>query len=207
MAEIFYIHPDNPQTRLINRVVDIINGGGIVAYPTDSAYALGCQLGDKSAMDRIRQLRKLDKHHNFTLVCRDLSELSLYARVNNQVFRALKANTPGPYTFILEATSEVPRRLVHPKRKTIGIRVPANPIVQMLLTALNEPLMSVTLLLPGDDYPLTDPEDIRQLLDHQVDAIVDGGHCGLEPTTVIDYTDDTPVLVRRGMGDTTPFGL
>lgn len=207
MAEIFYIHPDNPQTRLINRVVDIINGGGIVAYPTDSAYALGCQLGDKSAMDRIRQLRKLDKHHNFTLVCRDLSELSLYARVNNQVFRALKANTPGPYTFILEATSEVPRRLVHPKRKTIGIRVPANPIVQMLLTALNEPLMSVTLSLPGDDYPLTDPEDIRQLLDHQVDAVVDGGHCGLEPTTIIDYTDDTPVLVRRGMGDTTPFGL
>ncbi len=207
MAKIFYIHPDNPQTRLINRVVDIINGGGIVAYPTDSAYALGCQLGDKSAMDRIRQLRKLDKHHNFTLVCRDLSELSLYARVNNQVFRALKANTPGPYTFILEATSEVPRRLVHPKRKTIGIRVPANPIVQMLLTALNEPLMSVTLSLPGDDYPLTDPQDIRQLLDHQVDAVVDGGHCGLEPTTIIDYTDDTPVLVRRGMGDTTPFGL
>jgi len=207
MAEIFYIHPDNPQTRLINRVVDIINGGGVIVYPTDSAYALGCQLGDKTAMDKIRQLRKLDKHHNFTLVCRDLSELSLYAKVNNQVFRALKANTPGPYTFILEATSEVPRRLVHPKRKTIGIRVPANPIAQMLLSALNEPLMSVTLSLPGDDYPLTDPEDIRQLLDHQVDAIVDGGHCGLEPTTIIDYTDDTPVLVRRGMGDTTPFGL
>lgn len=207
MAEIFYIHPDNPQARLINRVVDIINGGGVIVYPTDSAYALGCQLGDKTAMDKIRQLRRLDKHHNFTLVCRDLSELSLYAKVNNQVFRALKANTPGPYTFILEATSEVPRRLVHPKRKTIGIRVPTNPIAQMLLSALNEPLMSVTLSLPGDDYPLTDPEDIRQLLDHQVDAIVDGGHCGLEPTTIIDYTDDRPVLVRRGMGDTTPFGL
>ncbi len=207
MAEIFYVHPDNPQARLISRVVDIINGGGVLVYPTDSAYALGCQLGDKAAMDKIRQLRKLDKHHNFTLVCRDLSELSLYAKVNNQVFRALKANTPGPYTFILEATSEVPRRLVHPKRKTIGIRVPANPIVQMLLTTLNEPLMSVTLSLPGDNYPLTDPEDIRQLLDHQVDAIVDGGYCGLEPTTIIDYTGDTPVLVRRGMGDASPFGL
>ncbi len=207
MAEIFYIHPDNPQPRLISRVVDIINGGGVIVYPTDSAYALGCQLGNKTAMDKIRQLRKLDKHHNFTLVCRDLSELSQYAKVNNQVFRALKANTPGPYTFILEATSEVPRRLVHPKRKTIGIRVPANNIAQMLLTALNEPLMSVTLALPGDEYPLTDPEDIRQLLDNQVEAIVDGGHCGLEPTTIIDYTDDRPVLVRRGMGDTTPFGL
>ncbi len=207
MAEIFYIHPDNPQTRLINRAVDIINGGAVIVYPTDSAYALGCQLGNKSALDKIRHLRKLDKHHNFTLVCRDLSELSLYAKVNNQVFRALKANTPGPYTFILEATSEVPRRLVHPKRKTIGIRVPANPIAQMLLSALNEPLMSVTLSLPGDDYPLTDPEDIRQLLDHRVDAIVDGGYCGLEPTTIIDYTEDRPVLVRRGMGDPTPFGL
>lgn len=205
MAVNFYIHPDNPQLRLINQVVDLVRAGGVIVYPTDSAYALGCQLGDKAALDRIRQIRQLDKDHNFTLLCRDLSELAVYAKVDNQVFRQLKASTPGPYTFILGATSDVPRRLMHPKRKTIGLRVPDSRIAQALLAGLGEPLMSVTLIMPGEDYPVTDPEDIRSLLDKRVDAIVDGGHCGLEPTTVIDYTGDLPVVVRRGMGDAAPF--
>ena len=207
MAQSLYIHPDNPQSRLINQAVTIIRAGGVVVYPTDSAYAIGCHLGDKAAVDSIRRIRQLDKHHNFTLICRDLSELALYARVNNQVFRRLKANTPGPYTFILEATSEVPRRLMHPKRKTIGLRVPANPIAQNLLAALDEPLMSSTLIMPGDEYPLTDPQDIRDLLDKRVDLIIDGGFCGLEPTTVIDLTEDSPVVLRRGMGDVAAFEL
>ncbi|MBV1930866.1 MAG: threonylcarbamoyl-AMP synthase [Porticoccaceae bacterium] len=207
MAQTLYIHPENPQARLINQAVDIITGGGVVVYPTDSAYAIGCHLGDKAALDRIRQIRHLDKHHNFTLVCRDLSELAAYARVNNQVFRRLKANTPGAYTFILEATSEVPRRLMHPKRKTIGLRVPGNPIAQALLEALGEPLMSITLIMPDDEYPLTDPQDIRDLLDKRVDLIVDGGFCGLEPTTIIDLTKDSPELIREGMGDLSAFDL
>ncbi|MGK2915652.1 MAG: L-threonylcarbamoyladenylate synthase [Porticoccaceae bacterium] len=207
MAAIFYIHPDNPQQRLIRQVVDLIRAGGVVIYPTDSAYALGCQLGDKAALERIRQIRDLDKNHNFTLVCRDLSELATYAKVNNQVFRQLKANTPGPYTFILEATSEVPRRLMHPKRKTIGLRVPASRIAQALLDSLGEPLMSITLVMPGADYPLTDPEDIRRILDNRVDVIVDGGYCGVEPTTVIDFTGDLAVVARRGRGDTAPFDV
>lgn len=205
MSQNFYIHPDNPQQRLISQAVEILRKGGVIVYPTDSAYALGCQLGDKSALDRIRLIRQLDKNHNFTLMCRDLGELATYAKVDNQIFRTLKANTPGAYTFILEATSEVPRRLMHPKRKTIGLRVPANPIAQALLEELAEPMMSVTLILPGDDLPLTDPDDIRTVLEKRVDVIVDGGYCGLEPTTVVDLTGDVPVLVRRGVGDFTPF--
>lgn len=205
MSQHLYIHPDNPQQRLISQAVEIVRKGGVIVYPTDSAYAIGCQLGDKSALDRIRLIRQLDKHHNFTLMCRDLGELATYAKVDNQTFRMLKAHTPGAYTFILEATSEVPRRLMHPKRKTIGLRVPANPIAQVLLAELAEPLMSVTLILPGDELPLTDPDDIRTMLEKRVDVIVDGGYCGLEPTTVVDLTGDVPALVRRGVGDFTPF--
>lgn len=205
MSQYLYIHPENPQQRLIHQAGDIIRAGGVAVYPTDSAYALGCHLEDKSAMERIRQLRQLDKNHNFTLMCRDLSELATYAKVNNQVFRMLKANTPGPYTFILEATSEVPRRLMHPKRKTIGLRVPANPIALALLEDINEPMMSVTLIMPGDEFPLTDPYDIRSVLERRVDVIVDGGYCGLEPTTIIDLTGEYPELVRQGMGDFAPF--
>ena len=205
MSQFFYIHPENPQQRLIAQAVEIIRQGGIAVYPTDSAYALGCHIGDKSSMDKIRLIRRLDKNHNFTLVCRDLSELAVYAKVNNSVFRMLKANTPGPYTFILEATSEVPRRLMHPKRKTIGLRVPDNPISLALLEELNEPLMSVTLIMPEDEFPLTDPYDIRAALERRVDVIIDGGYCGLEPTTVIDMTGEYPQLVRQGMGDFSPF--
>lgn len=205
-AEIVYIHPENPQRRLLRQVADKIRAGAIVVYPTDSAYALGCRLGDKAAVDRIRQIRKLDKHHNFTLVCRDLSELGTYAKVDNQLFRLLKANTPGPYTLILPATSEVPRRLVHPKRKTIGLRVPDNVIVQDLLGELNEPLMSVTVIPPGENDPLTDPEDIKDWLRLQIDVFVDGGYSGFEPTTVIDLSGDNPALLRAGMGDPAAFG-
>ena len=206
MVETLHIHPDNPQVRLLRKVADIIRNGGLVAYPTDSAYALGCHLGDKDAVDRIRRIRELDKHHNFTLVCRDLSELGNYAKVDNQVFRLLRAHTPGPYTFILNATSEVPRRLMHPKRKTIGLRVPDNAITQGLLAELGEPLISVTLILPGDEYPLSDPDDIRDRLGSQIDALVDGGCGSLEPTTVIDLSGAEPKLLRRGMGDPEPFG-
>ncbi len=205
MAQTFYIHPENPQLRLINQAVDIIRGGGVVVFPTDSAYAIGCHLGDKAALERIRQIRQLDKHHNFTLLCRDLSELASYARVNNQIFRLLKANTPGAFTFILQATSEVPRRLMHPKRKTIGLRVPDNIIAQTLLAQLDEPLMSVTLIMPGDDYPLTDPQDIKDMLEKRVDLIIDGGFCGLEATSVIDLTGDTPRVTREGMGEISAF--
>src|SRR5690606_13476832 len=181
--ERLYIHPDNPQLRLVRRVPDVLRAGGLNAFPTDSAYALGCHLGDKAAVHRIRQIRDLDKHHNFTLMCRDLSELGTYAKVDNQVFRLLKANTPGPYTFILDATSEVPRRLVHPKRKTIGLRVPDHRILQALLAELGEPLMSVTLILPGATEPLADPDDIRDCLERQIEVLVDGGYCAVEPTT------------------------
>ena len=205
MSQFFQIHPDNPQVRLINQAVDIVRAGGVIVYPTDSAYALGCHIGDKAALDRIRRIRKLDKDHNFTLVCKDLSELAGYARVDNRVYRLLRNNTPGPYTFILQATSEVPRRLKHPKRKTIGLRVPDNVIALDLLAALGEPLMSVTLIMPGDEFPMTDPYDISQTLEHEVDLVIDGGFCGLEPTTVIDLSDDVPVIAREGKGDITPF--
>ena len=174
-------------------------------YPTDSVYAIGCHLGDKSALERIRSIRQLDKNHNFTLVCRDLSELGSYARVENSAFRLLKSKTPGPFTFILNATSEVPKRLQHPKRKTIGIRVPNSAIVKALLEELREPIMSVTLTMPDDQYPLTDPYEIKQLMNHHVDVIIDGGYCGLEPTTVIDLTDHTPRLLRQGAGDFSDF--
>lgn len=204
--ERLYIHPDNPQLRLVRRVVEVLRGGGLIAFPTDSAYALGCQLGDKAAVDRIRRIRDLDKHHNFTLMCRDLSELGSYARVDNRVFRLLKANTPGPYTFILDATSEVPRRLVHPKRKTIGLRVPDHRIAQALLAELGEPLMSVSLILPGAGEPLADPDDIRDRLERQIELLVDGGYCAVEPTTVIDLSGEVPELLRRGAGDPAPFG-
>jgi tRNA threonylcarbamoyl adenosine modification protein (Sua5/YciO/YrdC/YwlC family) len=205
MSQFFQIHPDNPQSRLIKQAVEIIRNGGVIAYPTDSAYALGCQLGDKAALERIRRIRKLDDNHNFTLVCRDLSELGTYARVNNAVFRLIRNCTPGPYTFILKATDEVPRRLLHPKRRTIGLRVPDNRIAQALLEALGEPLMSVTLILPGDELPLTEPFDIRERLEREVDLVIDGGASGAEPTTMIDLADDVPVVVRQGRGDSAPF--
>jgi len=205
MAQFFQIHAENPQQRLIVQAADIIRKGGIVVYPTDSAYALGCHIGDKDALDRIRTMRKLDKNHNFTLMCRDLSELATYARVDNAVYRLIKNHTPGAYTFILEATAEVPRRLMHPKRKTIGLRVPDNPIALALLAEVGEPIMTSSLLMPGEEYPMTDPYDMRAPLEHLVDLIIDGGYCGLEPTTVIDLTGDAPELIRQGKGDFSPF--
>ena len=206
MSQFFQIHPDNPQLRLIHQAVDMLREGAVIVYPTDSAYALGCHIGDKKALDRIRQIRQVDTKHNFTLMCRDLSEISVYAKLtNNALYRSLNAHTPGAYTFILKATSEVPRRLMHPKRRTIGIRVPANPIAHCLLEEFREPIMSTTLILPGEDMPLTDPYDIRELLEHQVDLVIDGGYCGLEPTTVVDMTGDVPEVVRKGEGDPEPF--
>ncbi len=205
MAQFFSIHPENPQSRLITQSVDIVRKGGLIAYPTDSAYALGCHIGDKLALDRIRAIRQLDKDHNFTLMCRDLSELANYAKVDNAAFRLIKAHTPGPYTFILPATAEVPRRLMHPKRKTLGLRVPNNPIALDLMAALGEPLMSSSLILPNEIEPLTDPWDIRQTLEHQLELVIDGGFCGLEPTTVVDMTGDEPVVTRQGCGDSSPF--
>ena len=205
MAQFFQIHPDNPQTRLIRQAVDIIREGGLVVYPTDSAYALGCQIGDKKAQDRIRRIRRLDEKHNFTLVCRDLSEIALYAKVNNTHYRLLKALTPGPYTFIHDATKQVPRRLMNEKRKTIGIRIPDNRIALALLEELGEPLMSSTLILPGDDMPLTDPYEMRKLLEHDVDLIIDGGYCGIEPTTVVDMEGDVPRVARVGKGEVAAF--
>ncbi len=205
MSQFFQVHPETPQVRLVRQAVDIIRNGGVIVYPTDSAYALGCHMGDKSALDRIRRIRRLDDRHNFTLMCRDLSELATYARVDNRAYRLLKAHTPGPYTFILRASSEVPRRTMHPKRKTVGLRVPDNPITLALLEDLREPLMSVTLIMPGEDYPLMDPYDIRQVLEHQVDLVIDGGYCGMEPTTVIDLVDDAPLVLRAGKGETAPF--
>ena len=205
MSQFFQIHPDNPQSRLIRQAVDIVRDGGVIVYPTDSAYAIGCRIGDKNALQRIRQLRRLDDRHNFTLVCRDLSEIATYARVDNSVYRLLKHHTPGPYTFILRATSEVPRRLMHPKRRTVGLRVPDNAITQALLAELREPIMSVTLIMPGDELPLIDPYEIRELLEHQVDLVIDGGYCGMEATTVVDLADDMPMVLRVGKGDATPF--
>lgn len=201
MSTYLSIHPENPQQRLIAQAAEIVRKGGVIVYPTDSVYAIGCHIGDKQALDRIRAIRHIDKHHNFTLMCRDLSELASYAKVDNSAFRILKASTPGPFTFILPATSEVPRRLMHPKRKTIGLRVPDSPIAQALLEELAEPMMSVTLMLPDDDYPLSDPYDIRAAMDAHVDAIIDGGYCGLEPTTVVDMTGSLPEITRQGMGD------
>lgn len=205
MAQFFQIHPDNPQTRLIEQAVEIIDRGGLVVYPTDSSYALGCRIGDKGAMERIRRIRRVDDKHNFTLVCRDLSEISLYAKLGNEQYRTLKRLTPGPYTFILKATKQVPRRLQNPRRRTIGIRVPDNTIARALLEVLGEPLMSSTMLLPGEELPLTDPYEIRELLDHEVDLVIDGGYCGLEPTTVVDMEAEPPQVLRVGKGDADLF--
>jgi tRNA threonylcarbamoyl adenosine modification protein (Sua5/YciO/YrdC/YwlC family) len=207
MAQFFHIHSQNPQPRLIRSAVDIVRKGGVIVYPTDSCYAFGCHIGDKSAMERIRTIRQVDDRHHFTLVCRDLAEIAQYAKVDNVQYRLLKANTPGSYTFLLHATKDVPRRLQHPRRSTIGIRVPDHPVVLALLTELGEPLLSTSLILPGDEQPLTDAEEIRRQLEHQVDLVLDAGHCGAEPTTVIDLSDDTPILVRMGKGSPAPFGL
>jgi len=207
VSQFFSIHPDNPQPRLIKRATEIIRSGGIIVYPTDSCYALGCHIGDKTAMERIRTIRGIDARHHFALVCRDLSELATYARVDNQQFRLLKAVTPGSYVFILEATRELPKRLQHPKRRTIGLRIPDHPVVDALLAELGEPLLSSTLLLPGDEQPHTDAAEIRERLEHQVDLILDGGSCGLEPTTVVDLTGAAPVVTRAGKGSLVPFGL
>jgi tRNA threonylcarbamoyl adenosine modification protein (Sua5/YciO/YrdC/YwlC family) len=200
MAQFFLIHPDNPQMRLIRHAVEIIRQGGVVIYPTDSCYAIGCHIGDKKAVDRIRQLRQLDDKHDFTLICRDLAEMSEYASIDNIAYRLIKTMTPGPYTFILPAMKTVPKRLQHPKRKTIGVRMPDNAIVLALLQELGEPMLSSTLQLPGDEFPLTDPYDMKETLANQVDLIIDGGYCGLEPTTVIEMLDTTPQIVRRGKG-------
>lgn len=202
MSQFFEIHPDNPQARLIRHAVDIIRDGGIAAVPTDSSYAIICHLDDKSAVERVRRIRDLDKKHNFTLMCRDLSEIATYARVDNSAYRWLKAHTPGPYTFILRATAIVPRRLQHPKQKTIGIRVTDNLILEHLLAEYDQPVMSSTLILPGNDYPETEAHDIREKLEHQLDLVVDGGHCGVEPTTIVDLTDSVPRVVRKGRGAT-----
>ncbi|MBN2689045.1 MAG: threonylcarbamoyl-AMP synthase [Gammaproteobacteria bacterium] len=200
MTQVFHIHPDNPQLRLVRHAVEIIQNGGIVAYPTDSAYALGCHIGDKGALDKIRQIRELDKNHNFTLMCRDLSELGAYALVNNSTFRLLKSNTPGPFTFILQATKQVPRRLQNPKRKTVGLRIPDNNIAMAILEELGEPMMSVTLILPGDDMPLSDPELIYDKLKNRIDLVIDGGPCSLEPTTIVDFQNNEPIVTREGRG-------
>lgn len=205
MSQFFYVHPENPQTRLISQAVAIVRNGGVIIYPTDSGYALGCQLENKQALERICRIRRLDDKHNFTLMCRDLSELSLYARVDNDAFRLLKNNTPGPYTFIFKGTKEVPRRLMNPKRKTIGIRVPDNRIALDLLEALGEPLMSTSLILPGNEITESDPEDIRDKLENVVDVILNGGYLGEQPTTVVDFSNDEVEIQRVGSGDTAPF--
>ncbi|WP_405078165.1 L-threonylcarbamoyladenylate synthase [Pectobacterium versatile] len=205
MSQFFYIHPQNPQPRLINQSVEFLHKGGVIVYPTDSGYALGCMLGEKNALERICRIRDLGSDHNFTLMCRDLSELSTYAHVDNSAFRLIKNNTPGNYTFILKATKEVPRRLMNEKRKTIGLRVPSNPIALDLLAALNEPLMSTTLMLPGNDFAESDPEEIQDRLGKLVDLIIHGGSLGQQPTTVIDLTESVPRVAREGTGDVTPF--
>ncbi|MCC4114686.1 threonylcarbamoyl-AMP synthase [Aromatoleum toluclasticum] len=207
MAQFFSLHPEIPQPRLIRQAAEIMRAGGLVAFPTDSAYALGGITGDADLLQRIRRLRGVDERHNFTLMCRDLSEIAKYARVDNAQYRLLKAVTPGPYTFILEGTKELPRRVLHPKRKTIGLRVPEHPVVAALLQELDEPILTSTLLLPDDDLPLTDPEEIRDRLEKQVELVIEAGFCGPEATTVIDLTSGVPVLVRAGRGDLAPFGF
>jgi tRNA threonylcarbamoyl adenosine modification protein (Sua5/YciO/YrdC/YwlC family) len=199
------IHPQDPQARLIQRAAAVFTSGGVVVYPTDSSYALGCQLGDKPALDRIRMIRHLDDKHNFTLVCRDLSEIATYAVLDNQAYRLLKSLTPGPYTFIFRATKQVPRRLLHPKRRAIGIRVPGTPITQALLTELDQPILSTTLIMPGDEEPMDDVFEIRETIGHCVDLVIAGGPCGSQPTTVVDMTEDPPIIVRDGKGDSSMF--
>ena len=207
MAQYFSLHPQNPQPRLIQMAVRISREGGLVVYPTDSTYAIGCHIGDKSAMERMRAIRQVDARHHFSLVCRDLSEIALYAKVDNQQFRLLKANTPGCYVFILEATREVPKRLQHPSRRTIGLRVPDHPVVRALLAQLDEPLLSTTLSLPDEEEPLTDPQVFRHKIENQVELILDAGPCGMEPTTVLNLTGPEPVVVRQGKAVNALFGL
>lgn len=207
MSQFFYIHPDNPQQRLIKQACEIINDGHVIVYPTDSGYSIGCQLDNKAALEQLCRVRQIDKNHNFTLMCRDMSELSVYARVDNQAFRTIKNNTPGPYTFILKATKDVPKRVQNPKKKTIGIRVPDNNIALALLEELGAPLMSSTLILPGNDSAETDPEEIRDRLEKQVGLIIHGGYLGEQPTTVIDMSEGEPELIRAGSGDASVFGL
>ncbi|TDU89155.1 tRNA threonylcarbamoyl adenosine modification protein (Sua5/YciO/YrdC/YwlC family) [Kribbella voronezhensis] len=205
MARYFDVHPENPQKRAVGQVVELVRGGGLIAYPTDSCFALGCALGNKDGIDRIRTIRHLDDRHHFTLVCQDFAQLGQFVHISNAVFRSIKAATPGSYTFILPATKEVPRRLLHPKKKTVGVRIPDHIVTQALVEELGEPLLSSTLLLPDQEEPMTQGWEIKELLDHQVDAVVDSGDCGTEPTTVIDFSDDTPEIVRVGAGDPTPF--
>ncbi len=201
MSQFFQIHPENPQKRLIQRAVDMLQDGAVIVYPTDSSYALGCTMNNKQAMERILRIRQVDSSHHLTLVCRDLSEISIYARVDNQAYRFLRSHTPGPFTFLLKATKEVPKRTQNPKRKSIGIRVPDHPITLELLETLGEPMLSSTMILPGETMPMVDAEEIRDVLQQQVDLVIDGGHCGFEPTTVIDMIDGTPQIKRQGMGE------
>ncbi|MET8040976.1 L-threonylcarbamoyladenylate synthase [Micromonospora sp. NPDC005215] len=205
MARYYDVHPENPQPRIIGQVADLIRGGGLVAYPTDSCYALGIQLGNQDGLDRIRQIRQLDDRHHFTLVCRDFAQLGQFVQISNSVFRLVKASTPGSYTFILPATREVPRRMLHPKKRTVGVRVPRHSVTQALLAELAEPLVSSTLVLPGDDEPMTQGWEIKERLDHQLDAVLDAGDCGKEPTTVIDLSGPEPEILRRGAGDVSRF--
>ncbi|MEU7610010.1 L-threonylcarbamoyladenylate synthase [Micromonospora sp. NPDC049204] len=205
MARYYDVHPENPQPRIIGQVADLIRGGGLVAYPTDSCYALGVQLGNADGLDRIRQIRHLDDRHHFTLVCRDFAQLGQFVQISNSVFRLVKASTPGSYTFILPATKEVPRRMLHPKKRTVGVRVPRHTVTQALLAELAEPLVSSTLVLPGDDEPMTQGWEIKERLDHQLDAVLDAGDCGKEPTTVIDLSGPEPEILRRGAGDVSRF--
>jgi tRNA threonylcarbamoyl adenosine modification protein (Sua5/YciO/YrdC/YwlC family) len=205
VAKYFDVHPDNPQSRAIGQVVDIVRGGGLIAYPTDSCFALGCALGNKDGMDRIREIRHLDDRHPFTLMCRDFTQLGQFVQINNSLFRSLKAATPGPYTFILPATREVPRRLLHPKKKTVGVRIPDHVVAQALLAELGEPLLSSTLTLPGEAEPMTQGWAIKEQLDHALDAVIDSGDCGTEPTTVIDFAGDEVEILRKGAGDWSRF--
>ncbi|WP_372697773.1 L-threonylcarbamoyladenylate synthase [Arthrobacter sp. JSM 101049] len=205
MARFFDVHPQDPQPRAVGQIVDMLQQGALIAYPTDSCYALGAQLGNRDALDRIRTIRHLNDKHHFTLMCSSFAQLGQFVEMGNSVFRSLKAATPGSYTFILRATPEVPRRLLHPKKKTVGVRIPDNAVVQSLLSALGEPLLSTTLLLPDEEEPLTQGWEIKERLDHQVDAVVDSGECGTEPTTVVDFSSGTPEILRVGMGDSSPF--
>ena len=205
MAKYFDVHPDNPQSRAIKQVVEIVRGGGVVAYPTDSCFALGCALGNKEGMERIREIRHLDERHPFTIMCRDFTQLGQFVQINNSLFRSLKAATPGPYTFILPATKEVPRRLLHPKKKTVGVRIPDHVVAQALLAELGDPLLSSTLALPGETEPMTQGWDIKDQLDHVLDAVIDSGDCGMVPTTVVDFSDGAAQIVRRGAGDPSRF--
>ena len=206
MSIYLQLHPISPQRRFIRQAADCLRGGGVIVYPTDSCYALGCHIGDKAALERIRAIRETDRHHHFTLVCRDLAEVGKYALVENWQYRLLRAHTPGPYTFLLKASRETPRRLKHERRGTIGLRVPDHPVTQMLLFELGEPIMSSTLLLPGEELPRTDAREIHELLEHRVDMVLDGGNCGLVPTSVIDLSGGRAEVVRVGRGDVTPFG-